>query len=191
MTAASSAKLSRLTREHLILIITGMAVLLALLFAGHYVVRKHLWAQQKIADLEPRYERVAGILRARDELKTAQAEATAWLGEFTYPASRELGQVAADAQQKVTSAFNRAGVSVISSQVMQESEEGALVLVPVSVRAEGDMDGLRKALSAVADSRPAIRLESLSIQRGRKPDAHTAVRLNVQATFVVWRRAAS
>lgn len=177
-----------LSREALLLLVTALLALLALALAAGYVAQKHAWARQTLEDVEPRYERLAGVLRAQDQLQRSHAAALTLLEAYAYPASREAGQVATDAQQRLNSAFRDASLNLLSSQILPAREDGSLQLIPISVRAEGDLDALRKALVALAEHQPLIRLESIVVQRGRKGNQETAVRLNIQATFAVWRR---
>ena len=183
-------RVGQLSREAILLWGTAVLVALAVLFVGIYVVQKHWWAKQTLEDVGPRYERLSGVLQSKEQLTAALAQGHALVQLYAYPADREVSQVAADVQQKLGAIFKAEGVAVVSSQAMPERGDESLRVIPVTVRATGDLDSLRRVLTAVSEQRPAIALDSLSIQVGRKSDQHTPVQLEIQATFSAWRAGA-
>ena len=176
-------------RERILLLVTLSVLVLAVLAAVGYGAQKYLQAQARIAELTPRYQRLEGSWLAREDMQTAQQAASQLLDAYAYPASMDTGTLGTDIQQKIRNLFAGAGVDLASSQVMPEREDGNLLLVPVTVRASGSIDGIRNVLAQLAAQTPYIRLESLNLQQGRKLNLHTPVTINMQATLVVWRRA--
>lgn len=112
------------------------------------------------------------------------------LAAYTYPADEDAGQIGTQTQQKLRTVFNSAGMTIQSSQVLTEEEYGSLMAIPVEVRLEGTLEGLRKALVALADQRPMVQVQTFSIQRGHKNNQYDPMRLRILARFLVWRQKA-
>lgn len=181
----------RLSKDSLLQLLTGLLVLAALLAGGAYVVKKHLWAQQTLADVGPRYQRLLGITQSEAQMQQALQRSTQLLDAYTYPAERDTGQIGTDIQQKLRAAFSGTQMVIQSSQVLPEQEqEGHLLAIPVEVRMEGNLQSLRQGLVALSAQRPTIQIASISLQAGRKLSPYDPIQLIVQARFFVWRRAA-
>lgn len=181
----------RLSKDSLLQLLTGLLVLAALLAGGAYVVKKHLWAQQTLADVGPRYQRLLGITQSEAQMQQALQRSSLLLDAYTYPAERDTGQIGTDIQQKLRAAFSGTQMVIQSSQVLPEEEqEGHLLAIPVEVRMEGNLQSLRQGLVALSAQRPTIQIASISLQAGRKLSPYDPIQLIVQARFFVWRRAA-
>lgn len=181
----------RLSKDSLLQLLTGLLVLAALLAGGAYVVKKHLWAQQTLADVGPRYQRLLGITQSEAQMQQALQRSSLLLDAYTYPAERDTGQIGTDIQQKLRAAFSGTQMVIQSSQVLPEEEqEGHLLAIPVEVRMEGNLQSLRQGLVAISAQRPTIQIASISLQAGRKLSPYDPIQLIVQARFFVWRRAA-
>lgn len=181
----------RLSKDSLLQLLTGLLVLAALLAGGAYVVKKHLWAQQTLADVGPRYQRLLGITQSEAQMQQALQRSTQLLDAYTYPAERDTGQIGTDIQQKLRAAFSGTQMVIQSSQVLPEEEqEGHLLAIPVEVRMEGNLQSLRQGLVTLSAQRPTIQIASISLQAGRKLSPYDPIQLIVQARFFVWRRAA-
>lgn len=181
----------RLSKDSLLQLLTGLLVLAALLAGGAYVVKKHLWAQQTLADVGPRYQRLLGITQSEAQMQQALQRSSLLLDAYTYPAERDTGQIGTDIQQKLRAAFSGTQMVIQSSQVLPEQEqEGHLLAIPVEVRMEGNLQSLRQGLVALSAQRPTIQIASISLQAGRKLSPYDPIQLIVQARFFVWRRAA-
>lgn len=189
MSAASSTRTrQRLSKDHLLQLLTLLIVVAILVAGGTYVVRKHLWAQAKLEEINPRYERLLGVLQTEDAMRQAAQRSAQLLQAYVYPASQDGAQIGTSIQQQLRSVFNGAGMTIQSSQVLPEAEDGSLLLIPLEVRLEGTLDGLRQALGALAEQRPLVQLRTLSIQRGHKANEFDPVRLRILARFAVWRQ---
>ncbi|PAT36552.1 GspMb/PilO family protein [Vandammella animalimorsus] len=181
----------RLSKDSLLQLLTALLVLAALLAGGAYVVKKHLWAQQTLADIGPRYQRLLGITQSEAQMQQALQRSAQLLDAYTYPAERDTGQIGTDIQQKLRAAFSGTQMVIQSSQVLPEEEqEGHLLAIPVEVRMEGNLKSLRQGLVALSAQRPTIQIASIALQAGRKLSPHEPIQLIVQARFFVWRRAA-
>ncbi|PAT39106.1 general secretion pathway protein GspM [Vandammella animalimorsus] len=181
----------RLSKDSLLQLLTALLVLAALLAGGAYVVKKHLWAQQTLADVGPRYQRLLGITQSEAQMQQALQRSAQLLDAYTYPAERDTGQIGTDIQQKLRAAFSGTQMVIQSSQVLPEEEqEGHLLAIPVEVRMEGNLKSLRQGLVALSAQRPTIQIGSIALQAGRKASPYDPIQLIVQARFFVWRRAA-
>lgn len=164
----------------------GVLVLLAGL-AVFYVINKHQWAQARLAELEPRYARMAGLTAAQTDLERAESQVRETLQQLAYPSSQEATQAGNNAQQRARSVFGRAGLEVQSSQVLPPKSDKQYDRVVVTLRMEGDLLALQSALVALASEAPAMFVESFATQAvvAAKPDAPQ--RLSVQINLFVLR----
>lgn len=162
----------------LVLVVTGAAL---------YVVDKHRWAQARLAELEPRHARLVGLEAAAPELDRAEAQARATLAQLAYPASQEATQAGNNAQQRARAVLGRAGLEVLSSQVLPPRTDKQFDRIVVAVRLEGDLLALQSALVALASEAPAMFVESFSVQAMAAPRPEAAPRLSVQLNLFVLR----
>ncbi len=149
------------------LVAVGITLLLALTVLAlpvSYVGNKHQWAQDKLAELEPRYARLAGLAAVSDQLEKGAAQADAALARFAYASSLDISQAGNDAQQRARRAIEDAGMSVSSSQVLPAQPEEGFDRIAVAVRAEGTLPQVQAALAALADASPALGLDLLSLR---------------------------
>ncbi len=153
-----------LRRERLALAAAALLALLPLLALGLYVLDLRHAAEQRIAELEPRHARLAGLVAGREALDKAEAAARAQLGEITYAAAQDLTQAGNDAQQRVRTVFTSAGLQLVSSQVLPANDEKQFDRIPLMVRLEGDLAALQTALVALSRQTPAILIDGLNIQ---------------------------
>jgi len=165
--------------------ITLGAMLLIALVAGQYVVRKHLWAVETLADIEPRFARLLGLRDAGGKLEAALKQSRTALSQLGYPAEKDAAQVGNDLQQVVRRALQAAGLSVASSQVLAPRSESGFERIGVSVQAEGPLSGVQVALAALQTETPRILFDNVALQStGRVADDGTPVvsfRLTVAA----------
>lgn len=162
------------------------AVVGGVAFAGVYVWQKHQWATERLAEIEPRHARLAGMKQRQDELAEQGVQAKKRLEELVYPAGIEVVAAGNDAQQRVRQVLTAAGLSLVSSQTLEPKVEGAFDRVPLSVRVDGDLLALQTALNALDTLRPVIWIDGMSVQStGSPPDRPT--RLNVSFNLSVLR----
>ncbi|AVP58854.1 type II secretion system protein GspM [Pulveribacter suum] len=172
-----------------------LALLFALLLApvlagGWYVIRKHVWADERLAQLEPRYARLLGLERQRAELEAATRKASELHAGYLYPSGQDGSQTGNQAQQKVRDIFTAAGLQISSMQVLPAKEEKGLDRIPLLVRAEGDILGVQSALAVLGGQSPVILLNELDLQvQGGLVNVNpkAAVRLAIQFNLSVLR----
>ena len=135
-------------RHNLVLAGTAVVLLLPLALLGGYVMQKHQWAEQRMAELEPRYARLLGLEAQKADIDAALLQTLALLSQYVYPAAQDAAQTGNAAQQRVRDIFSSAGLQILSSQVLPAKKEKGFDRIPLSVRAEGDMLAVQSALAA-------------------------------------------
>ena len=78
-------------------------------------------------------------------------------------------------------------MNVISMQVTPSRDEGAFERVSVAIRVEGDLAGLKAALSGVASIRPDVLIDSVNITSVGIVRPASVQRLTAQLGFSVLR----
>lgn len=151
------------------------------------VLRVHQGAQRQLDDIEPRFARMLGLIEQRAALEKAATDAGAELARHSYPAARDVSQAGNDAQQRARDVFAKAGMDVISSQVLAAREGRRFDRVPVSLRLEGDMAALQAALAALPAQTPTLYVEGFTVQGAPSPRNEAEVRLGVQIDLYVLR----
>jgi general secretion pathway protein M len=172
----------------------GVAVWLLLLacvfagagWAGWLVWTKHQQAVARMADIEPRHARLAGILQREAAFTEQVGEVNKRLNELVYPSSVESQAAGTDAQQRVRQLFTSAGLNLVSSQMMEPKAEGSFDRIPMSVRLDGDLVALQTALSGLDTLRPVIWIDNMSVQAGATSPDKTP-RLSIAFSLSVLR----
>lgn len=141
-----------------------IVVLVPVIAGAWYVAHKHLWVQERMAQLEPRYARLLGLERQRDELGAASKQISGLYAQYVYPAAQDGTQTGNQAQQKVRDIFTSAGLQVSSMQVLPPKEENGFDRIPLVVRTEGEILGVQSALAVLSSQTPVILVNELDIQ---------------------------
>jgi general secretion pathway protein M len=162
------------------------AVVAGAAWAGWLVWTKHQYAAARMADIEPRHARLAGILQRETEFTEQVAEVNQRLNELVYPSSVESQAAGTDAQQRVRQLFASAGLNLASSQVLEPKAEGSFDRIPMTVRLDGDLVALQTALSGLDTLRPVVWIDNMSVQTGAIP-RDQAPRLNISLNLSVLR----
>lgn len=176
-----------LTRQNFVLGLILLMLLLPLALAGGYLFSKYQWAESMVAELGPRYARLLGLEASQPELKQALAQSAALLSRQVYPASQDVSQAGNDAQQRIRNIVTRAGLSIMSSQVLPPKAEKQFDRVPLTVRLEGELPALQAALVVLAGESPAINFETLSVQTIGAVKPEVPQRLNIQFNLFILR----
>ena len=165
-----------------------LALLVGLLAAfGLYVRSVHLADEERLSTIEPRFARLAGLAREKGELTAALASTRSAVSRHLYPAGRDISQAGNDAQQRARDVFSRAGLEVVSSQVLPAKVSKQFDRIPVTLRIEGEYLALQAALAALPSLAPTLFVEGFNVQgvSALKPDA--PLRLVVQLELFVLR----
>lgn len=173
-------------------IVLLQALILAVLLifpaaAGFYVWKKHQWAEEQIAQLEPRFARLAGLRQSKDRLASAEASANALVASHAYPSSQDSVQVGNDAQQRIRALFADSKLEVASIQVLPPKEQAAFDRIGIVLRVEGELTGIQNALTLLDKQAPTVWVDSVSIQAVGFVKPQTAQRLAAQFSFSVLR----
>lgn len=175
------------SRRKLASVLLAALLLLPVVAAGAYLLHKHQWATQRLAELEPRYARLLGLEASQAELAQAQRAAQSHLARFAYPSTRDVNQTGAEAQQRLRNVATVAGLTIVSSQLLPAKTEGQFDRIPMVVRLEGELGALQAVLVVLASEAPIIHFDGLSIQTigAVKPDVPQ--RLNIEFKLFVLR----
>lgn len=161
-------------------------VLAAMGWAGWMVWTKHQYATARMADIEPRHARLAGILQRESEFTAEVAQVNQRLNELVYPSGVESQAAGTDAQQRVRQLFASAGLNLASSQMLEPKVEGSFDRIPMTVRLDGDLVALQTALNGLDTLRPVIWIDNMSVQTGAIA-RDQAPRLNISFNLSVLR----
>ena len=144
---------------------TVIALMIPVVFAAIYVSGHHQRVFGLLADLEPRYARLTGLVQYKAELEALNVKASEQLKGLTYPSSQDVTQAGNNAQQRIRSLFVDSNLNVISIQVLPPvKDDSKFDRIPISLRVEGDMAGIQSALTKLAAQTPLVLVESLSVQ---------------------------
>lgn len=174
-------------RALIAVIVTFGAVLAIMLLVGQYVVRKHVWAAERIEEIEPRYARLLGLRDAGPQLEDGLKQARAVLPRLGHAADRDAAQVGNDLQQLARRALQTAGLTVASSQVLPPRGEAGFERIGVTLQAEGALSGVQLALAALQAETPRMMFDSVLVQStGRFAEDGTPV-VSCRLTVAVLR----
>ncbi|MFM9914924.1 MAG: GspMb/PilO family protein [Rhizobacter sp.] len=166
------------------------AFVLLILFSAlglNYVRIKHDWATERLLELDQRHARLAGLEASRVELDKAESVARGALAAIVYPASQDVSQAGNEAQRTVREVFTKAGLQVVSSQVLAPKVEPLFDRIPVAVRLEGDLVAVQGSLTELAQLSPRVLVEGITVQTIGVVKAETPQRLAIQLSLSVLR----
>lgn len=175
-----------LATRHLIALVLGAVVLIA--GFATYVVTKHVWAQEQLAQLEPRYARLIGIEASGGAMDAALTERRVLLARHAYLSSQDVAKAGSDAQQRAREIFTKAGLDVSSTQVLPAKTVEGFDRIPVVLRVEGDLSALQSALVVIPAQTPSLFIEGFNVQTMGMPAKNDAPqRLAMQVNLFVLR----
>jgi general secretion pathway protein M len=166
-------------------LVAGILVFIA--GATAYFASRHLWAEQRLAELEPRYARLVGLGESAAAVDAALLERRAFLARHAYPAGQDVARAGSDALQKARETFSRAGLDVSSTQVLAAKEVEGFDRIALVLRLEGELPALQGALTVLPSLTPSLFVESFNVQIVGMPRADAPQRLAVQANLFVLR----
>ncbi|MFT3778206.1 MAG: type II secretion system protein GspM [Ottowia sp.] len=157
--------------ETLWLLAGGALLLLALAWASWTVVSKYLQASARLAELEPRHARLAGLLQGSERFVQAEGAVQANLAQFVYPAEGDPSQTGNAALQRVRELAAARGLRVSSSQAAAPREDQGFDRIGLNLRVEGEWPQLVELLRELPQQRPIIHYAAMQIgvqQSGRQ-----------------------
>ncbi len=159
----------------------------ALAYAAWRVWVVHEAAREQIEALEPRYARLVGLGAHRDRLEASLKAADESLARHAYPSGRDVSQAGNDAQQRARELFSKAGLDVISIQLLPAKAARQFDRIPITLRVEGDMPALQAALAVLPTLSPTMFVDGLTVQGAAGAQPERALRVVVQFELSVLR----
>lgn len=180
----------RAWRQWAILAVLAGMLLLPLVLVGLWVHAKHQWGQEQLATLEPRYARLIGMQQQEEEIQQALERVAQAKANHIYPGENDTTQTGNAIQQRLRTAMDRAGLSIVSSQVRPNPEEGPYERIDVIMSTEGEWPAIQMALISLREITPTVWLEDVefNLQAGlQNVSPKVAPRLSAQFTFSILR----
>lgn len=163
-----------LRRDSAMLTLSASLAILALLvvFAWLVLWNLHQANRRDIEDIEPRVARLLGLQQAAKTLAEQSRQADTLLVQLALPASLPTNQAATELMQRLRQIAEKSGLVMQGSQALPIVERGDHQLIPVSITAQGSIDGLVDLLANLQSVRPIIRIERLTVRplRQRRKD---------------------
>ncbi|WP_151702569.1 type II secretion system protein GspM [Nitrincola alkalilacustris] len=157
----------RTRRGWTVLLITGVAVLVALMLVlGSLWQAYHEYSDQVDA-LEPRIARLIGITQSHPELLEANLLIDAQLAELAYPASQDGTATGTAMQQVVRNLAQSSGMEVSGSQILPARSEGNLEMISLNLTLTGGLRALESLLLDLPTVRPLVFVDTIVIQPTR------------------------
>ncbi|MDR2990619.1 MAG: type II secretion system protein M [Burkholderiaceae bacterium] len=144
-------------------------------------------AAQKLAQIEPRYARISGMLQKQEQIKQVGKGLSASLAQYVYPQSGDASQIGNQVLQKVRDLATTQGLRVTSSQsqpAKEDNDHPGLDRIAVNLRIEGDWNALQGLLADLTRQTPAIYQNTLQlIVQGGGRSMDPKMPLNVSGQF--------
>ena len=141
-------------------------LLLALAAAALWVAGVHQRAAARLAELEPRHARLAGLLQSGERRTQSQQALQANLAQFVHPPEADAAQLGNTVLQRVRELATTQGLRVTSSQTAaprEDKDQPGFGRIGVSLRVEGDWPQLQGLLRALPAERPAIYSDTMQL----------------------------
>ncbi len=136
----------------------------ALAYGAWRVWGVHEGARAHIDSVEPRYARLLGLADQRERLGVALDGARQSLERHAYPASRDVSQAGNDAQQRARDVFTKAGLDVVSIQLLPAKAADRFDRIAITLRLEGELTALQTALAALPTMAPSLFVQGFNVQ---------------------------
>ena len=149
--------------ETLWLLAGGALLLLALAWAVTTTFTKHRQAAARLAEIEPRHARLAGLLEGSERFVQADATLRANLAQFVHPIDADASQIGNTALQRVRDLATARGLRVSSSQAAAAREDKGFDRIGLNLRVEGEWPQLVELLRELPQQRPVIYATGLQL----------------------------
>ena len=170
------------------LLMSLLALFMSMMAAFAFYVRNIQQADvERLETIEPRFARLAGLELDKSELISAVNATKNALARHIYSANRDISQAGNDAQQRARDVFSKAGLEVLSSQVLPAKVSKELDRIPITVRVEGEYLALQTALASLPSLSPTLFVEGFNAQNVNGNNPNIPVRLVVQFELFVLR----
>jgi len=131
-----------------------------------FTLRVHAQAAETLAQIDPRYARISGVLQKKEQIQEAQKELETSLTQYVYPQSGDASQIGNQVLQKVRDLASGRSLRVISSQTQPAKEDNdhpGLDRIAINLRIEGDWNALQGLLADLTRQTPAIYQNTLQL----------------------------
>ena len=151
------------------------------------ILHRTIERADELAYEQARYARLTGLREHASDIDHALDQARAALRDYAHPQGSEPARLGPDTQQRLRAAAERAGLRLITSQILPERRIEQIGEVPVAIMLEGDLDQMQAFLTEVATATPRLLVDSIALQPTRSPGGDTTDRLALQAVFsTIW-----
>lgn len=175
------------TRRALVVpIVLLLAIAAAVAGSATWLLQRY---QTGLQILEPRIERLAGVVEAGGDIQAQLEQATQQVAPWLHPAGPN---VSTEVQQRLRALIDGAGLTSVALQAAEPDASGAVTRVRISATLTGPWPAAMRLLQTLQQQRPAFWVQSLSVLReGRDaPTEPQTVRLTLQIDAPVVREAA-
>ncbi len=179
--------IGRLNRIVLLQWLTLIVVLFPVFWAGYLVWDKHQYMSTQLAQIEPRYARLLGIVERRADYKALNLVIRERLSRVSYSATQDATKAGNEAQQRIRGVFADNQLDIASIQVMPPKQLGEFDKIEISLRVEGSIKNLHDALLKLAELSPVVLVDSLSLQTIGAARPASVQRLGAQLILTVFR----
>lgn len=125
----------------------------------------HARSRERIESVEPRFARLVGLGNDTARVKELTVQAQRAIERHAYPVTRDVSQAGNDAQQRVRDLFSKAGLEVVSIQVLPvRGGDKSFDRIPITLRADGELSAVQASLAALPSLAPSVFVEGFSIQ---------------------------
>lgn len=142
-----------------------LLVLLAGVLTGAALVYRALWVRydNALQQLEPRSERLEGVVNAGDEIETLLGAASGAVAPMLHPAGETAQN---DVQQKLRQLIVASGSTLVSSQVaLEPGEGGKLARIRLTATVSGEWVKLVGFMENLQTHRPPFWVRTANITR--------------------------
>ncbi|MCB1886645.1 MAG: hypothetical protein KDH20_03460 [Rhodocyclaceae bacterium] len=151
-------------RPHLAVATFGVLALLVVGAMLSWSWQAYRSALAQTGTLEPRYARLAGLVRAEKSLQSALNDARARLGALAISPAVAASKAGADQQQRGRELAEAAGLEVVASQIFPPRMDEGLERIGSSLTLEGTLAQVQAFLFAVGEQSPKMQIAALTLQ---------------------------
>ncbi|MDO3383579.1 type II secretion system protein GspM [Gilvimarinus algae] len=175
----SKVQLPILTRSQWLVLGSFATALVILLIVALISLGSFFSYREQVADLQPKLARMEGMLLAQDRIREAGMTADQGVEGLVY-SDEDTNSIGVNMQQKLRSALSSGGMSVSGSNIQNAREFESLILIGVSITAEGTLAQLESVLEKIVRARPIVLIDRLEIRPERRRGADTSQVIEVQ-----------
>jgi general secretion pathway protein M len=173
--------------EQFWLLLTALIAIALVVGGGAFILGVHTQATQALAQVEPHYARISGMLQKQKQIKQASQRLSASLAQYIYSQSGDPSQIGNQVLQKVRDLATARDLRVTSSQsqpAKEDNDHPGLDRIAIDLRVEGDWDALQGLLADLARQTPAIYQSTVQLNaRGGGVFMNTKMPLTISGQF--------